>query len=80
MGGCVFVGHMISYIQVEHQLEFSSPETIRTKQLYEKHCLDHGIMVDTYLADNGVFKSNAFIYHIRDRAQDLDYVELTQII
>ena len=36
---------------------------------YEKHCQGHGIMVDTYLADNGVLKANIFINHIREHAQ-----------
>ena len=61
VGGCVFVDHMSSYIHVVHQLGFSSSETVRAKQSFEHHCLDHGIMIDTYLADNGVFKANAFI-------------------
>ena len=73
VGGCIFVDHMSGYLQVEHQLGFSSTETIRAKQAYEKHCLDHGIMVDTYLADNGVFKANAFINHIREHAQRLRF-------
>ena len=62
VGGCVFVDHMSSYIG------FSSSETIKAKQSFEQHCIDHGIMIDTYHADNGVFKANAFINHIRDHA------------
>ena len=73
VGGCVFVDHMSGYLQVEHQLGLSSTETIRAKQAYEKHCLDHGIMVDTYLADNGVFKANELINHIRQHAQRLRF-------
>lgn len=63
-----FVDHMIGYLQVEQQLDFSSTETIRTKQAYEKHCLYHGIMVDSYLTDSGVFKDNASIDNIREYA------------
>ena len=37
VGGCLFVDHMSSYIHVEHQLSFSSSETIRAKQAYESH-------------------------------------------
>ena len=32
VGGCVFVDHMSGYIHIEHQLGFSSSETIRGKQ------------------------------------------------
>ncbi len=73
VGGCLFVDHMSSYIHVEHQLGFSSSETIRAKQSYESHCLDHVIIRDSYLADNGVFKAIAFIKHIRDSAQRLRF-------
>jgi hypothetical protein len=73
VGGCIFVDHMSGYIHVEPQLGFSSSETIRAKQNYEKLCLDNGIMVDTFLADNGVFKANAFVQHIREHNQRIRY-------
>jgi hypothetical protein len=73
VGGCVFVDHMSGYIHIEHQLGFSSSETIRAKQAYEKLCLDHGIIVDTYLADNGVFKANTFVQHILEHSQRLRF-------
>ena len=66
LGGCFFVDRTSSYIHVEHQFGFSSSETIRSKQAYEIHCLDHGITVDSYLADNGVFKASAFVKYIRE--------------
>ena len=69
VGGCVFVDHTSSYIQVEHQLLFSYSEIIRAKQTYEKHCLDHRFMVGTYLPANRVFKANTFVNHIKNRAQ-----------
>ena len=73
VGGCVFVDHMSGYIHVEPQLGFSSSETIRAKQNFEKFSLDHGVLVDSYLADNGVFKANAFVQHIHTHNQKLKY-------
>lgn len=73
VGGCIFVDHMSNYVHVEHQLGFSSSETIRAKQNFEKLALDSGILVDSYLADNGVFKANAFVSHIRDHNQKLRF-------
>ena len=66
---------MSSYLHEEHQVGFSSPETIRVKQSFEGHChyLGHEIMVDTYLVNNRVFKENAFIQHIREHAQRLRF-------
>ena len=57
VGGCTFVDHMGGYIHVEHQHGFSGFETIRAEKIYEKLALDHGVIVDNYLADNGVFKA-----------------------
>ena len=72
-GACVFVDHMSGYIHIEHQLCFSSSEKIRGKQSYEKLCLDHGIIVDTYLSDNGLFKANTFIQHSLEHSQRLRF-------
>ena len=74
VGGCIFFDHMSRYIHVKPQLGCSSSETIRAKQNYEKLCLDNGILVDTFLADNGVFQAaNAFVQHIREHNQHIQY-------
>ena len=73
VGSYVFVDHMSGYIHIECQLGFSSSETIRGKQAYEKLCLDHGVIVDTYLANNGVFKANTFVQHILEHSQRLSF-------
>ena len=36
-------------------------------------CLDNGSMVNTYLADNGVFKANHFVQHICENNQRICY-------
>ena len=80
VGGCIFVDHMSNYIHVEHQLGFSSSETIRAKQNFEKLALDHGVLVDSYLADNGVFKANQFVSHIQTKIKNYGFVESMHII
>ena len=64
IGGCIFVDSMSSLVHVEHQLGFSAPETIRAKQNFEKMTLDHGVLINEYRADNGVFKANEFVAHV----------------
>ena len=73
VGGCIFVDHMSGYIHVEPQLGFSSSETIRGKQAFEKFALDNGVIVEQYMADNGVFKANAFVKHIQEHNQKLKF-------
>ena len=64
---------MSGYIHIEHQIKFSGSETIGSKQNHEKMCLDNGSMVNTYLADNGVFKANHFVQHICENNQRICY-------
>ena len=73
VGGCIFVDHMSGFVHVEHQLGFSGSETIRAKQNFEQRSLDYGVLIDSYLADNGVFKANKFVAEIRDRNQKINY-------
>ena len=64
--GCyIFVDSMSSYIHVGYQLGFSGPETIRAEQNFENLALDHGVLIDYYKVDNRVFRSNAFVSHIK---------------
>ena len=73
VGGCIFVDHMSGFVHVEHQLGFSGSETIRAKQNFEQKSLDYGVLIDSYLADNGVFKANKFVSEIRERNQKINY-------
>ena len=73
VGGCVFVDHMSGKVHVEHQLGFSGSETIRAKQSYEQMALHHGVLVQNYLADNGIFKANKFVEHLRNHNQKVKY-------
>ena len=61
---------------MEHQLEFSGSETIRTKHNFENVALDHGVLIDSYKAGNRVFKSNAFVSRIQEHNQKLSYCEV----
>ena len=73
VGGCIFVDHMSGYIHVEEQLGFSGPETIRAKQSFEKFALDHGILIQNYLCDNGIFKGRQFVKHLHEHNQKVKY-------
>ena len=73
IGGCIFVDSMSSLVHVEHQLGFLAPETIRAKQNFEKMALDHGVLINEYRADNGTFKANEFVAHVREHSQKLSY-------
>ena len=64
---------MSGYLHVGHQLGFSGCKTIREVQEYVKLAFDHGVVVDQYKADNGVFKAQKFDAYVRERNQRLSY-------
>ena len=59
--------HGTGYLHVEHQLGFSTVETIRAKQNFENTAFEHGVVTQSYLTDSGAFKANAFVQHIREQ-------------
>ena len=65
--------HGSGYLHVEHQLGFSAIETIRANQNFEKHALDSGVIILSYLTDSGAFKASKFVDHIRNSAQRIRY-------
>ena len=73
VGGCIIVDLMSSFLHVEHQLGFSGSETIKENHNFEKLALDYGVLVNSYKADNGVFKDNQFVSHIREHNYKLSY-------
>ena len=55
-------------------LFFSGSKTIiRAKQNYEQLALNHRVVIENYMADNGVFKASAFVCHIRDHDQKVQF-------
>ena len=64
---------MSGYIHIEYQLGISSSETIRATLNFEQLALDNGILIQSYLADNGIFKSIDFVSHIRQHHQRFKY-------
>jgi Integrase core domain. len=73
VGGCIFVDHMSGYVHVEHQLGFSSSETIWAKQNFEQSVLGHGVLIEDYLTDNGIFSKTQFVDHISQHNQQIHY-------
>ena len=70
VGGCIFVDHASSYIHIEFQTSLSSHETLRAKLAFERQCRDVGIVVQTYMSDNGkAFTAKDFSEHLTEFKQ-----------
>jgi hypothetical protein len=64
-GGALFVDHASKFIHVEHQISTTSHETILSKHAFEEFARDHGVIVQTYLADNSTaFASAEYTSHL----------------
>jgi predicted metal-binding protein len=60
-GGCVFVDHASSYVHVEFQAHLATHETLQAKASYEMMSRNLGIIVQSFLTDNGsAFTSKEF--------------------
>ena len=64
-GGCIFVDHASSHVHIEFQAHLTTHETLKSKETYELLCRDLGIIVQSFLTDNGsAFTSKAFAAHL----------------
>ena len=69
-GGCIFVDHASGYIHTEMQTSLSSHETLRAKVAYEDLCRDAGIVIQSFMSDNGsAFTSKNYTEHLRSFKQ-----------
>jgi hypothetical protein len=65
-GGSLYVEHASGIVHCEHQVVFSTRETIRGKQSFEKMCMDNGVVVQDNLTDSGTFKAKKCVAHINE--------------
>jgi hypothetical protein len=64
-GGCIFVDHASNYVHVEFQAHLTTHETLKPKEKYELMSRDLGIVVQSFLSDNGfAFSSKEFAAHL----------------
>jgi hypothetical protein len=64
-GGCIFVDHVSNYVHVEFQVHLTTHEMLKAKEKYELMSRDFGIVVQSFLSDNGsVFSSKKFAAHL----------------
>jgi len=52
-GGAIFIDHASNYVQVQFQVQPTTHETIQSKQAFELHCRDYGVLIQKYISDNG---------------------------
>ena len=64
-GGAIFVDHASSFTFVKEQVHLNSHETLDSKYAYEMYCRDFGVVIQSYMSDNGsAFTSQEFNRHL----------------
>jgi hypothetical protein len=58
-GGALFIDHASNYVDVQLQTQPNTHETIKSKQAFELHCRDYGVLVQRYISDNGTAFTSA---------------------
>ena len=65
-GGCIFVDHASSFVDIELQSHLNSHETLNAKKAFENRCSDYGVVIQEYLSDNGTaFRNKDFEAHLK---------------
>ena len=68
-----FVDDVSGMIFNENQVSLNAAETLRGKHRMEREALRHGIQVLAYRADNGIYKSKAFLDDLQKQGQTINF-------
>jgi Reverse transcriptase (RNA-dependent DNA polymerase) len=60
IGGTIFCDHASGLISCYHQTSLRANETVQSKRAFEREAKLCGVRIQTYHADNGIFKSQEF--------------------
>ena len=71
--GTVFVDHATDFSYVHLQIDQTTDSAIEAKEKYERKMAEYGVKVQSYHADNGIFRSKGFQEHIRQSNQKLTF-------
>lgn len=69
----VFIDQFSRLSYVHLQKTATAEETIEGKEAFERFALSHGVVIQAYHADNGIFKSNKWVHRCQQDEQTLTF-------
>ena len=72
-GSTVFCDAASHYISVQHQVSLSASETLKAKAMFERTAKGHGVDIDSYHSDNGIFTAKEFVGELMSKNQGIRY-------
>jgi len=73
MVATIFVDHYSGLDYVHLQESTSADETIEAKQAFERFASEHGVKIEHYHCDNGIFASRAFREAVKNSGQSISF-------
>ena len=70
-GGTVFVDISTGRAWAFHQVSASSAETMQSKMAFERDCFSHGVGVQAYHGDNGIYSCAEFLRELDTKGQGI---------
>ena len=70
-GGTLFVDAASGYVFVNHQASLTAAESIQGKMMFERNAREHGVTVQNYRTDNGIYTSREFLRELSEQGQGL---------
>jgi len=61
------VDHASGLVHVAHQLTFTADETAQAKLAFEQMAAEHGVQMNAYQADNGIFRAREFLQQLQQQ-------------
>ena len=73
-GSCVFVDYATNFKYIHHQVHLNSDETLAGKKTFEALLARHGVIVQSYISDNGTaFRNADYTAHLEQFHQHIAY-------
>ena len=69
----VFVDHFSGLSFVHNQTSTAAEHTVEGKKAFERYAKSHGVQVQHYHADNGIFASKQFVNEVQRKGQTISF-------
>ena len=69
----VYIDHYSGYGYVHFQKSSDVTETLQSKHAFELHAKQHGVSIEAYHADNGIFRANQWVQDCQSKYQQLTF-------
>lgn len=69
----VYIDHYSGYGYIHFQKSSDVTKTLQNKQAFELHSKQHGVTIEAYHADNGVFRANEWVHDCQKKHQQLTF-------